>query len=271
MAAERTMCHPGTKSARPFIASPSPNGDWFWQSHFVPEFTARFEEAGAMGRSCQFHRLLSLHSKVWSTINKRTSRSGPWASVVGQRGALPPGFWNFIFLLYFSQKKDRFLSFEKEKWKSHHFWPPWKNVCGYRWKNPLVGPGKNPSDNHGLDTPLACAIFSKLHRFTTREERSTRDEELRVHKARLQEGVRQMEGRISWRRQHLWSLHARGACYRPQPPRTKKNSGIRSYFPGVYTSCRISSQTMLVRFLHFLHAPNITPQDLDKNTSICDP
>ena len=190
----------------------------------------------------------------------------------GAERGLAPWILKFYFsIIFLAKKKIVFLVSRRKNENLIIFGPPWKNVCGYRWKNPLVGPGKNPSDNHGLDTPLACAIFRKLHHFTTREERSTRDEELRVHKARLQEGVRQMEGRISWRRQHLWSLHARGACYRPQPPRAKKNSGIRSYFPGVYTSCRISSQTMLVRFLHFLHAPNITPQDLDKNTSICDP
>jgi len=33
--------------------------------------------------------------------------------------------------------------------KFHHWWPPWKNLFGYPWKNPLLDPTwKNPSDIH---------------------------------------------------------------------------------------------------------------------------
>ena len=41
----------------------SPGGDWLGQSRFVPILTARPEEAGAMGRSWQSHRLLALQSQ----------------------------------------------------------------------------------------------------------------------------------------------------------------------------------------------------------------
>jgi len=39
----------------------SPSGDWLWWSRFIPTISARTEEAGVMGGSCQFHRLLVLY------------------------------------------------------------------------------------------------------------------------------------------------------------------------------------------------------------------
>ena len=39
---------------------PSSSGNWLWQSHSIPTFTNSPEEAGVMGRSCQFHQLLTL-------------------------------------------------------------------------------------------------------------------------------------------------------------------------------------------------------------------
>jgi len=143
-------------------------------------------------------------SKVWSTINKLTSRSGPWSSEGGQGRALTPCILNFFyFSIAFSAKKGRFLSFEKEKWKIHHFWtPPWKNVDAFRWKNPLMGPHLETIPPTAMVWTLVISVprFSKMHRFTTREELGTQEEEVRVHKARLQEGVRHMEGRNTWRR-----------------------------------------------------------------------
>jgi len=46
--------------------------------------------------------------------------------------------------------------------------------------------------------------------------------------------------------------------------------GISFYFPGVYTPRQISSQSLVVQFLHFLHAPIQNSQDLQKSTSSCD-
>jgi len=43
------------------LLPPTPSG--VWQGRFVPTFTARPEEAGAMGRSCQFYRILALQSQ----------------------------------------------------------------------------------------------------------------------------------------------------------------------------------------------------------------
>ena len=62
----------------------------------------------------------------------------------------PPGFWNFdIFLLNF-YKKSFFLGFELVKWNFTSFGPPWKNLFGCRWKNPLFPPSwKNLSDAQG--------------------------------------------------------------------------------------------------------------------------
>jgi len=55
---------------------PRASGEWLWQSCFVPTFTARAEEAGAVRRSCQFDRLLAFQPQAWRTINKRTGRYG---------------------------------------------------------------------------------------------------------------------------------------------------------------------------------------------------
>ena len=52
----------------------SPSGDRLWQGRLVPTLTDRPEEAGAMGRSCQFHRLSLSSRKAWNTINKLTGR-----------------------------------------------------------------------------------------------------------------------------------------------------------------------------------------------------
>jgi len=38
-------------------------------------------------------------------------------------------------------------------------------------------------------------------------------------------------------------------------------SGFGFYFPGVYTSRRVSSQILVMRSPHFLHAPTQNPQD----------
>ena len=57
-----------------------------------------------------------------------------------RQGSLPPLDFE-IFC-----KKGCFLSFEWEKNKFHHFWPP---PLEKFWKNPILSPpGKNPSDAH---------------------------------------------------------------------------------------------------------------------------
>jgi len=73
VAAGRTMCHAGTKSARPSIAPlPEPSGDW--QSRFVPTISAR-EEAGAM-EAVNSIDLSHSSRKAWRIFNKLTGRSG---------------------------------------------------------------------------------------------------------------------------------------------------------------------------------------------------
>ena len=56
----------------------------------------------------------------------------------------------------------------------------------------------------------------------------------------------------------------------PATPKARKIYGIRLYLPGVYTPRRISSQILVMRFLHFLHAPTQNSQDLEKSSSSCD-
>jgi len=113
--------------------------------------------------------------------------------------------------------------------------------------------------------------LSKLHRLTTREERSTQDREPRVHQAHQQTAVRYMDGRNTWGKQCLWLLHVRGACNRSQASEARKVSGSGFYFPEVCTPRRFSSQIMITRFPHFLHVPNQNPQDLEQSTNSCDP
>ena len=57
----RKCAHAGTKSARPSIAASS-KPQWGLPSiePLVPTISSRTEESGAMGGSCQFHRLLAL-------------------------------------------------------------------------------------------------------------------------------------------------------------------------------------------------------------------
>jgi len=69
-----------TKGARPFLTllRPRPSVDWLWRNRFVPTFTARREGAGAMGRNCQFHRLLARQPQGLEYISKRTGKNGHW-------------------------------------------------------------------------------------------------------------------------------------------------------------------------------------------------
>jgi len=50
----------------------STSGDWLWQSRFVPSISARAEEAGAMGGSCQFHRLVTRNLPQGVETNQQT-------------------------------------------------------------------------------------------------------------------------------------------------------------------------------------------------------
>jgi len=50
-----------------------------------------------------------------------------------------------------------------------------------------------------------------------------------------------------------------------------KVSGIEFNLPGVYTPRRVGSQILVLRLLHFLHAPNQNSKDLEKSTRSCDP
>jgi len=84
VAAARTMCHIGRKTARPFITLSSEHkwGLTLTEPVFVAALTPRLEEARAMGRSCQFHRFLELQPpgvehhqqtnwKVWTLLSFR--------------------------------------------------------------------------------------------------------------------------------------------------------------------------------------------------------
>ena len=200
------MCHVGTKSARPFIA---PSSEPQWGLTLIEPLHPYIHGSIRRGRSDG--KKLS----VPSTSPTPAARCGaPSTNLLagpdrghprgGQGRALTPCIFNFFyFSIAFLAKKGRFLSFEKEKWKIHHFWtPPWKNVDAFRWKNPLMGPHLETIPPTAMVWTLVISVprFSKMHRFTTREELGTQEEEVRVHKARLQEGVRHMEGRNTWRR-----------------------------------------------------------------------
>ena len=86
--------------------------------------------------------------------------------------------------------------------------------------------------------------FSKFHRFTTREERGTQDEVSRAPSTR--------RCPTYVRSQHLKEIAALAPLRQSS---ARKISGIKFYFSKVNTPRRISSQILVMRFLHFLHAP----------------
>lgn len=66
-----------------------------------------------------------------------------WASEVLGGGSTE--FWNLTISCNILSKKG--VTFLVLTGKNHHFWPLWKNLCGYIRKNPLMTPWKkSPSD-----------------------------------------------------------------------------------------------------------------------------
>jgi len=50
----------------------------------------------------------------------------------------PPGYWNLTFSYCLFSKKVVFFIVLREKNEMYHFCPPWKNIFGFLWKNPLL-------------------------------------------------------------------------------------------------------------------------------------
>jgi len=69
-------------------------------------------------------------SKVWSTINKLTSRSGPWSSEGGAgKGLDPLHFEFFLFFYCIFSKKRSFSKFREGKMKNSSLLDPALEKC----------------------------------------------------------------------------------------------------------------------------------------------
>jgi len=138
-------------------------------------------------------------------------------------------------------------------------------------RTPASRRGEQSTTYWQVRTLLPSVAHLKLHRFTTREQRGTQDEGPRFHK------VHQRRCPNYGRSQHLGRYSISGTFTPEQLANAltqliaRKISGTRVYFPGVYTPCRISSQILVMRFLHFMHMPTQNSLDLDNSTSSCDP
>jgi len=72
---------------------PSPSGDCLWQSRLVPTPSITTEEAGALGGSCQLHRLLALQPQ--GLENNQQTYWQVWTLLprVPRLGKLPRNWW----------------------------------------------------------------------------------------------------------------------------------------------------------------------------------
>ena len=80
-----------------------------------------------------------------------------------------------------------------------------------------------------------------------------------------------MKGPRTRGKQYLWPFQDRGACCCSQALEARKVSGFGFYLPQVHTPRRGGFQTLVLRFLHFLHDSTQNSEDLEKNINSCDP
>ena len=70
------------------------------------------------------------------TTYKLETSSYSWASEGGTGGPCLPGFWKLTFFYYIFSKTRSFYLFSEGQ-ISPLLSPPWKDLYGYFWKNPL--------------------------------------------------------------------------------------------------------------------------------------